>query len=255
MKKAVILILSLFLAACARAPLQPAGEGETAKIWSEMEAASATASGPYRLQLSMRFGEEGDTRRVTALLWGNGENAMRLDVMAGVGAIVAKIAEEGDDFLVYMPRENKAYFHQGSNRPLLKIGVPVPFDLMQLADLLNGRFARVFGNVPASAKMLPNGSASYELSGNLAGQLEVAANGAPVEWKQQSGGWQLSLGYDEEQPHLPKSLRLANLNGKRAIILVKERETVDRPFTADQLKMSVPTGMPLIPLEQFRASK
>ena len=53
-----------------------------------------------------------------------------MDVMAGIGAVVAKIWESGDEFLVYSPTENRAFFHQGSNKPLLRVGVPVPLPWM-----------------------------------------------------------------------------------------------------------------------------
>lgn len=253
-KLATIFALALVLAACAKAPVRQAPEGEAARIWREMESAEA-APAPYRLQLSMRFGEEGNTRRVTALLWGNGSDALRLDVMAGVGATIAKIAENGDRFLVFLPRENRAYFHEGPNRPLLKIDVPVPFDLFQLADLLNGRFARVFGAAPDSGAMLKNGDASYVVSGPMAGELELNPSGAPVDWRQKTGGWRLAFAYDEETPRLPKSLRLENINGKRAIILVKEREKVAAPFEAARLELDIPGGAPVLPLEQFKSGK
>lgn len=252
MKKIILLIALIILSGCAKSPLPPVSEDETARIWHKMETASAEAPGPYRLQLSMRFGEEGDTRRVTGLLWGNGDKTLRLDVMAGVGAIIAKIAESGDEFLAFMPRENTAYFHEGSNRPLLKVGVPVPFDLLQLADLLNGRFAQVFGSSPGSASLLKNGNASFVLEGPMAGELELNADGAPVDWRQKTGGWQLALAYDDNSPYLPKSLRLQNINGKRAIILVKERESVTQPFSADQLTLTPPAGAKLLPLSEFK---
>lgn len=254
MKKIVLCVLALALFGCARAPMTPVEEGAATRIWNEMEAWSAQAQGPYRLQLSMRFGKEGDTRRVTAILWGNGENSMRLDVMAGVGATLARIAEAGDDFLVYVPRENKAYIHQGANHPHLKIGVPLPFDLAQLADILTGRFAQVFGSEPGQGSMLANGNASYELTGTLAGALEITPDGSPISWSQKSGGWRFDLAYDEDAPHLPKSMKIVNRDGTRAIILIKERETVSSPFSPDQLKLVPPAGTPLLPIEQLKAS-
>lgn len=253
MKKIILCILALALASCAKAPLVPVEEGAATHIWNEMEAASAKAEGPYRLQLSMRFGKEGDTRRVTGILWGNDENATRLDVMAGVGATVARVAEAGDDFLVYMPRQNKAYAHHGENHPLVKVGVPLPFDLARLTELLTGRFAQVFGREPEKAVMLANGDAEYELTGTLAGKLEIAPNGSPVSWVQKSGGWRFDLAYDEDAPHLPKSLKIFNRDGTRAIILIKERESVTSPFAPDQLRLVPPAGAPLLPIEQLRA--
>lgn len=253
MKKILALLaLIALLAACAKQAPAPMEEGGAAAAWQDMLRSSGRAEEPYRIQLSMRFGQEGDTRRVTALLWGNSAEALRLDVMAGVGAVIAKISERGDDFLLYTPRDNRAFYHQGSTRPMLKIGVPVPFDLAQLAALLNGRFSAVFGSEPRSLAALPDGNVECALDGPLAGDLILGRNGAPLAWRQKTGGWRLEFSYGEEAPLLPAKLNLSNANGKRAIILVKERERVDKPFDERQMELKIPAGAPLAPLSQYK---
>ena len=91
--------------------------------------ASARASDhdPYRLSGSLRYGSQGDTRRVETLLWSNGYLPIRLDVMAGIGALVARIQETQDSFTAYAPNENKAIVHKGPQRVQLNFGRPVPF--------------------------------------------------------------------------------------------------------------------------------
>ena len=100
MKKILCLIVLMFMAsACARQPstVPPA---DSADRWQAFVARSgAVKEAPYLLNASLRFGTEGDTRRVTALLWGNDSRSLRMDVMAGIGAVVAKIWESGDEFL------------------------------------------------------------------------------------------------------------------------------------------------------------
>ena len=251
MKKLLLLALCLLISACAaRAPRVETGETDT--VWGKMQATSHAAAGPYRLQLSMRFGEEGNTRRVTGVLWGNDSRNLRLDVMAGVGAILAKIQESPDAFILYAPRENRAYRHTGPQRPMLKIGIPVPFDLQSLAELLNGRFAQVFGDAYLTANADGSG-ASYEIDGPLAGELVLDAAGAPVAWKQAGGAWTLKLAYNENEPLKPKSLKLANINGQQAIIMVKQRETPE-PFDPSQLELAIPPGTVTLPLSRYRPS-
>jgi outer membrane biogenesis lipoprotein LolB len=125
----LLLCALALLCACARQPVMeapsPEARARLEQTWQRYVAADdAVAPAPYRLQLSLRFGTEGDTRRVTALFWGNGQRKLRMDVMAGVGATVANILEDGQHFLVFAPNERKAYFHQGANKPLLQVGVP-----------------------------------------------------------------------------------------------------------------------------------
>lgn len=251
MKKYILFILFLLLGACARPALQEP-ELPADAIWQKMLAASAERKGSYRIQISMRIGEEGNTRRVTGLLWGNGESEIRLDVMAGVGATIAMISEKGEEFLVYMPRENRAYSHIGYSKPMFKIGVPLPFDLAALASLLNGNYAAVFGSVPVSSKILANGSALFDLDGRLAGKLEVRQDGIPVAWEQENGGWKLQISVEEDKPDMPRKLEFSSQKGQRAIILVKEREAMDRPFDANQLKLDVPSGIEILPLSSFK---
>ncbi|MDE5879291.1 MAG: hypothetical protein K2G99_04610, partial [Desulfovibrio sp.] len=184
MKKLALLCMALLLCACARqtpGPGMPQGEDAKAlgERWQAYTKAGAGAEAPYRLQLSLRFGEEGNTRRVTALLWGNGGRELRLDVMAGVGTVVAKILEDGEHFLVYAPLENKAYFHQGAASPLLKVGVPVPFGLARLTALLTGHYAAAFGESFSAGTLLADGAAEFTLEGRPGGLLTLNAKGLP----------------------------------------------------------------------------
>lgn len=260
MKKILLLCMAVLLCACAKQPaLQPGPETQTQleSRWLKFTALSAAAPvGPYRLQLSMRFGSKGDTRRVTALFWGNNERQLRLDVTAGVGAVVAKILEDGRHFLVYSPRENKGYFYQGASQPLLQVGVPVPFNLGHLADLLNGRYTAVFGENFDAASGLKDGLARYRLVGNPGGSLDLNSEGLPVFWRESSAGgrgWTMEITYDEDsRPPLPRRLTLIHSNGKRAILLVKEREKPVAAFTVEQMSLTLPESAPLLPLAQYK---
>ena len=130
----------------------------------------------------MRFGKEGDTRRVEALVWGNGASAIRLDVLAGVGATVAMIAQDGQTFLMYAPMQKKAFFHQGPDSPLFKIGVPLPFDLRRLEALLQGRWQEVFGREYLRADAVSAGTA-YDLSQGIGGRLVLTKDALPASWE------------------------------------------------------------------------
>lgn len=259
MKKLVLFCMALLLCACAKQPSRPgAPEGEDASIlahrWQAYTETGAVTEAPYRLQMSLRFGEEGNTRRVTALLWGNGARELRLDVMAGVGTVVAKILEDGQHFLVYAPLENKAYFHQGAASPLLRVGVPVPFSLSRLTALLTGHPVAAFGDEHAGASLLPDGMARYVLEGTPGGRLDLDAAGRPVAWSEAAAdGWRMEIAYDDGAPPLPRRLNLIHGSGKRAILIVKERECPASPFTPEQMRLTLPEGAPLLPLSRYRA--
>lgn len=258
-----ILALPLLLALCAcvgKAPeLSSHLSPSTAALWDRyavvcVEAEKAAA--PYRVRISLRYGAEGDTRRVTALLWGNPEGELRLDVSAGVGVTLASIFEKDEHFLVYAPNDRRAYFHQGKEKPLLNVGVPVPLGVGDLAALLNGRFGRVFGLSYSGAPERGSQGMAYALdSGRLSGALTLNAKGLPVLWRELSQGWTLRLTYEEEGPPLPQKIEISHPDSQKAVVLVKERNRPAVPFTESQLRLILPEDTPVLPIRRFRQAR
>lgn len=248
MKIISVCFLSICLWACAARNPAPVVY-EPAVVWEEMAKAPAI-TGPERTLTSMRFGSEGDTRRVTAVLWGNDARSLRLDVMAGAGVSVAKIYDGPGEFLIYIPGENRAYIHRGENKPLLRVGTPLPFNLGRLADLLSGRYAAAFGAGYSDAR-LADRKAIFTLADGS--ELTVDGRGLPVAWRQSGRGWSLAITYGEDE--LPESLSFSNSDGRRAIILVKERERLSEPFAPEQTTLKLPPGATLEPLARFKASR
>ena len=238
----LVALACLVVVACARKPVvETTGALEQERWQQYLAVCDAAKPEPYRLQMSLRFGNEGDSRRVTALAWGNDTSWVRLDVMAGMGVTVAKIMQDGEHFLVFDPRNNKAYFHQGANKPLLKIGVPLPFDLGQLTALLCGQYAGVFGRESVGMS-----GAAHALPGDAT--LTLDNQGRPVAWAERNG-WQMELGHDDDG--LPTKVRLTHPNGKKAIVLVKEREK-PAPFAAEQLRIALTPGTDVLPLAKYQ---
>ena len=58
--------------------------------------------------------------------------------------------------------------------------------------------------------------------------------------------------YTDDASPLPRRLNLTHSNGKRAIVLVKEREKPAQAFTEAQLSLPLPEDVPLLPLSQFK---
>lgn len=234
-------------------PLDAAATAAANTLWQSYEALSAPQPRPFRVQMSLRYGPEGDTRRVTALLWGNNARNLRLDVMAGVGVTIANISEQEQHFLLYDPGQQQAYFHQGSQKPLLVMGVPVPLGLGDLSALLQGQYGHVFGSSysHAQASALKGGDMAYMLNGaKLKGLLTLNAAALPIEWQEKGAkGWVMSITYSDDTPPLPRKLEINHPNGKRAIILVKERDFPAQAFTEENLRLILPEDTPVQPLK------
>ena len=219
-----VAILSLLLCSCAGKTLQPADPAAAQNRWQTFTQQSNIKAAPFRDSLSMRFGKEGGTRRVTALIWGNGDKTLRLDVLAGVGAVVANIAQKDNHFFIYTPMQRKAYFHEGVSSPLLKVGVPLPFDLFSLEALL-----------------------IYTLGTRAGGELTLGPDARPAAWT--DGRWKLLFTPDDTG--LLHRLDLSNNKGGKGIVIVKERDHTS-PFGENQMKIQIPEGTELLPLERFQ---
>lgn len=247
MKNLLLFCFIAALCACAKAPVEPLPE--TFDTWQKMVEISKTNSEiPSRIQFSLRFGTEGNTRRVNALLWSNDNEAVRLDVSAGIGVTMAKVLDEPGNFIMVVPQENKAYIHNGKQRPLLRIGAPLPFDLSQLAHILAGQYTAAFGIEPENSENTAP-SATYQLANPPGGSLKIDQDGLPAAWN--TASWKLSLFYRNDEK-MPSELRLTGLDGKIAVLLVKSREFSKDRFKDDQMSLEIPAGMRKLPLSEYK---
>ncbi len=255
------LLMTVLLQGCAPrvAPGVPAPADQADAAWHAYRSwaqGNDADAGPFRLNASLRYKTgEHDGNRVVALLWSNGEVPLRLDIMAGIGATVARIREDDTTFLAYSPNENKAYYHNGDGRALLSFGVPVPFSVPDLAYLLNGRFGRVFDDARADARLVADGGIAYTLPrGRVRGMLELSPEGLPRRWTDTlpgdtQPGWDMRIDYDDAAPPLPRKITITHAKGYSAILLVKERER-PQAFTGEQLGLELPEGAEVLPLRQ-----
>jgi len=251
----------LLLNACAARqggkPIEPATARNIWQAYTQYAAKSAEERRhPSRVQASLRFGGNDDGRRVIVLLWENGDGPIRLDVRAGAGVSAAKILQTDSRFLVYSMQENRAYYHDGPQQSLLAYGLPLPFGLRDLAALLAGDYGAVFGfTPPTDPRSAQDGGMSFPLpkKGSPGGTLELDSQGLPRTWKEESGGWRLTFIHDGDAAFpRPEQIEARHANGKYAILLVKERQHPDRPFTPEQLELKLPPGVPALPMDRMK---
>jgi hypothetical protein len=252
------LLLSLFLfTACSLPRPGPGGDADEARrTWQRFAArgnAAESTSGPFRLAGTLRYTDaEGRSTRVSSLLWGNGDTRspypLRLDLIAGVGNVVAKIHEDDSSFLAYVPDDNTAYTRERGLRTLLAFGVPIPLTLGDLCLLLTGRGGALF--LPAddrAAPDMPEGHATPEgfayvlTQAGLPGILELSPAGVPLSWREKlHDGWRISFEPHADNPLLPRRLRIEHDKGYSALIVIREFDRLSAAFPPDQLALSLP---------------
>ncbi len=265
--KILISALLMGLCACAKAPLTPVSH-DTDALWTNYAKTAQNVTTPFRTQLSLRYGFEGDTDRVQALLWGNTAKKLRLDITAGVGITVAKIYEDEKIFTLYVPNEETAYVHEGAQKPLFNVGVPMPLGLHHLTLILQGHYASVFGlnhsNTPLAPKDttipqefladLPEDAVAYHVNdGDFAGTLVLNSLGLPVFWQEEaSKGWAMSLWY-KDNTTLPYKIDIKHIRSERkAVLIIKERASDLDLFTSTQMRLIYPEDTQILPLEELQ---
>lgn len=151
---------------------------------------------PYRLSGSLRYGSQGDTRRVeTLLLEQSAICPIASTSWPGIGALVARIQETQDSFTAYAPNENKAIVHQGPAAGCSSISAgpcpsPCATSPRSCAAVFTKSSARPRGSTPAPCPTATSPSRSP--GGILPGMLELRPDGLPVRW---SGGKGVGHGY------------------------------------------------------------
>ena len=237
------------------------------RLWQRYTARAAAAegmTGPFRVAANLRYtAASGESTRVSSLLWGNGKAdspyPLRLDLLAGVGTVVAKIREDSGDFVAFSPEEKTAYTHARDDRTLVSFGVPIPLTLGDLTLLLTGQGGRLFlptgirtdSGVPPEHHLTENGADYLINNAPLPGILELSDTGAPVAWREQRrDGWSIEMEPGDENPLQPRKLRISHPKGYSALIVVKEISRVSPPYTAAQMDLVLPPGTATKPLER-----
>ncbi len=267
LSKGLLSLLLLSLCACAKGGLGPVNPDADA-TWKSYAQSAHNVTTPFRNQLSLRYGVEGSTDRVQALLWGNSSETLRLDISASVGLTVAKILEDTEEFILYIPQEEVAYLYKGAEKPLFHVGVPMPLRLNHLALLLQGHYASVFGlafegkPMPinqtdiflAAQEELPPTAVGYVLDeGDFRGTLVLDSVGLPLFWQEDSTtGWTIAMHYKEHET-LPYKLEINHLASERkAVLIVKERASDLDLFTQEQMRLIFPKETKQLPLEDLQ---
>jgi hypothetical protein len=168
----------------------------------------------------------------------------------------AKILQTDSRFLLYAMQEDRAYAHDGPRQNLSAYGLPFPFGLHDLAALLAGDYGAVFGLAPPEEPRSTNDGGMRLLppkKGSPGGMLELDSQGLPRSWREDKGGWRLTFSYDDNKAFpRPETIEARHRNGNYAILLVKERQRPDRPFTPEQLDLKLPPGVTVLPLHRMK---
>ena len=257
LRPSILLLLFAMLAGCG--PKQPGTpdpvmvvpEDAAWAVWERFEAYSEdreVEKGPFRIRCGLRYASQGEGSRATAVLWGNGDVPLRLDVLA-MGTTIARIRQDNRELVIYSPREDKAWIHTGSEQAFLAFGMPLPLALPDVASLIQGRYLDVFGPLTWERPLQVGDNIRFALSGgHLPGVVDISPEGLLTHWEETPGGWTLDIAY-EGVPALPSRLDIRHPEGRHAVLTVTEREHAPA-FPPARLALDLPEGTTIATLRQ-----
>lgn len=202
------------------------------------------------------------TNRTLMTLWGNFDHAMRMDVSASIGKLLAHIRENSDGLLVFYPADEEAYTHVNPVLGATRLGMPFPFSLKVLAAVLVGDFSDLTPKRYAKGARTSKGADGfvYELDDGLVDRITLDVVGRPVliegtVTKSYTGAqtWRLEINRYEDaedtQTPLPRKLTLALDNGEKGVLHIKSRELMLAPWPEKSLTLTLPEGIEPIRLD------
>ncbi len=279
LKCTFVLLTSLFLSACADKEITPPTAVDIISLTAQqaqehwdMHIKSTPPLTPFKAEGSLRFGEEGNTNRVTYVLWGNESNPIRLDILSPFGPL-AHIYEGKnpnninlDDVQFFIPSENTMLTHQNTIVALNVLGIDIPFNLLTLRKIFQGTFPlSENGMYFTNAYMYSNSNnyiydVHYNLSSMFNGasvQLDESVenpfmgtwtldeNAKPILFSTQ--GWEITFAYKDMATN-PYKISGMHENGNVFTIFVNSI-SVEPSYNEERFKLNIPADARIINLE------
>ncbi|BDQ38120.1 hypothetical protein SYK_24800 [Pseudodesulfovibrio nedwellii] len=202
------------------------------------------------------------TNRTIMTMWGNFDGAMRLDVAASIGKLLAHIREDDNGLLVFYPSDEEAYTHISPVLGATRLGMPFPFSLSELGNVLVGDFSGLAPKRYTTADRVTSSQGGYifTFDNGLISSITLDVVGRPVRVEgrttksyENAHKWLLEINRFEESTSdvapLPDKITLALDNGEKGVLHIKSRELMIAAWPAKSLNLILPNGITPIRLD------
>ncbi len=199
------------------------------------------------------------TNRTVISMWGDFSGTMRLDVSAGIGKLLAHIRENKNGLLAFYPSDKKAYTHVNPVLGATRLGMPFPFSLNELVNVIFGDFS---GLVPETHGETGRDKTNfvYRIDDSLVTRITLNETGRPILLEgrttnayESAHTWRIKINTYEEgeggKAPLPDKLTLTLDNGEKGVLRVKSRELKQAPWSARSIGLELPQGVETIRLD------
>ncbi len=204
------------------------------------------------------------TNRTRVSLFGNFGGSMRLDVAAGMGKLIAHISDDESGLLVFYPTQKTAYSHTNPVLGAIQLGLPFPFSLVELGNIIMGDFSTLVPNGYMATTRTDKGF-MYALSGSSPSKIVLDDGGRPirlegytVKGRDGACAWRLDIDrYSENQGAypLPNRLTLSMENGEKGVLHIKARELRMAYWSDKAMTLSLPENVMVRRLDKGYGAK
>lgn len=280
--KAILPLLLLgTLAACAPRVELPRYDdaGADFSAFRSRFAPPLAAGGGLSARASLLYSTPSRSNRTDVQIFGDYARPLRLDVRAGLGAMLALMREDGAGLLAYYPDQKKAYAHEDPVIGAQLLGLPFPFALRDLALVLSGQFGTLIplNRPPDAIRATAQGGFSFSYLAGPVRLLALDPHGRPERmegvlsphFKTQAERektaapppgervWTLAFSAypeDDGDPEGPaRTLTLGLPGGESAVLRVKSLEPRAEPWPLKALTLNLPAGTGFMALDRQSA--
>jgi outer membrane biogenesis lipoprotein LolB len=241
----------LLVAGCAAKTAAPPGDDQARVAWESFrnrEKASRAAWRGFRMDASLSFASQRRSGRLNLAFYGNLDTPLRLDLTLPVGGPYAFWMEDGSGFVAYYPGNQTAYSHRSTREGLSKMGLPLPFDLRELAAVAIGRFDGFLPASYASVKKRPDGFEYAFASGSRLASLTLDFEGKPIHltgrgiepWKVAFEDYQADAA--GTPPGEARRVVLTTPGGAEVKLRIKTLAGRETPWPDNDLALPIPPG-------------
>lgn len=253
------LVLGCLLApACAiKKPLMPVDPGpeQMQSVWNLFHAEYMQPCPPrdFFTRASVNYSSGDRNSRLLFSFWGRTNFPVRMDLQAGVGAMVAHWREDEQGWIGYYPGSREAFFSSDSRAGAAMLGLAMPLRLNAFAQILIGCWDGVIPKDYVFAQFVENHfEYLLEHKGKKA-VLVLTPEGLPVSLREDDAqGWIIAIDeWLDNDRRSPKRLSLRHEKNFAVVRLQRMDFSTVRWQEAD-LSLELPFGTTLRHLEPVR---
>ncbi len=248
---ACIALMLLFLTLTSCAPKSVVSIPKPSSCWAAFldHQKSLALLTHFSIRTSINYTSGKHTHRVIMRLFGSLEYPVRMNLEAGMGQTLSTWYEGTDLWQAYFPREQRLYTAKNARKGIEALGFPSPFELKELALILQGSIASLLPEQPAREEVFAGGSKIFFARPCRVAWMLMDASGRVLELRGASD-WHVVFDGSEASPY-SRTIVMTMDETTRAVIRIK---SVKPAQFSSELFLEYPQDTEVIDLDALRTA-